>query len=165
MTEINKNFNPFIFLHVWIIWSVWFWSYHSNVGVIAKRFLVYFRVRGRKNYWKLNSMVLMIGMRHKKGYFSLLHSAWNAEEGMAMSEFAVGEKEKAGLMFFKSEEGSLRNAIKSSVLWTIAERVQSSRSRDRVRGFSWRMKNGSRQQVEDQGWSQELDTVIGTDLW
>lgn len=47
---------------------------------------------------------------------TFLHSAWGAEEGMAMSEFAVGEKEKAGLMFFKSEEGSLRNAIKSSVL-------------------------------------------------
>lgn len=48
--------------------------------------------------------------------FSLLSSAWGAEEGVARSEFAVGEKENSGLVFFRSEEGSLRNTMKSSVL-------------------------------------------------
>lgn len=51
----------------------------------------------------------------KRSTFLFPSSACGAEEGVAMSEFAVGEKEKADLMFFKSEEGGLRNAIKSSV--------------------------------------------------
>lgn len=51
----------------------------------------------------------------KRSTFLFPSSAWGAKEGVAMSEFAVGEKEKAGLMFFKSEEGGFRNAIKGSV--------------------------------------------------
>lgn len=54
-------------------------------------------------------------MWHEKSEFSILNLGWGAKI-TCVSEFAVGEKEKAGLMFFRTVEGSPRNVIKSSVL-------------------------------------------------